>query len=197
MGTFAEFKCKCGYEAYGKWGFGMNPIYREQGISLAPALCRDCRELVSINENAVLLHCPSCKGIHVVLYSDPSLGQVRRKSVIRSRPVHRTRSLMTIQNQSRMPNQTIQMRTMMSWTLTICSATKSKKRRTTSVESTRPTISVPSVIDLPWKRDSAGCSTEGLFRCVERPCHLKVAGSFFSGSIGQYFFRSGNPLKYL
>jgi hypothetical protein len=88
MGTFAEFKCKCGYEAYGKWGFGMNPIYREQGISLAPALCRDCRELVSINENAVLLHCPSCKGIHVVLYSDPGLGQVRRKSVIKRRPVH-------------------------------------------------------------------------------------------------------------
>jgi phage FluMu protein Com len=88
MGTFAEFKCKCGYEAYGKWGFGMNPIYREQGISLAPALCRDCRELVSINENAVLLHCPSCKGINVVLYSDASLGQVRKKSVIRSRPVH-------------------------------------------------------------------------------------------------------------
>lgn len=89
MGTFADFKCKCGYEAYGKWGIGMNPIYREQGISLAPALCRDCRELVSINENAVLFHCPRCKGIHVVLYRDPSLGQVRRKSVIRSRPVHR------------------------------------------------------------------------------------------------------------
>jgi hypothetical protein len=127
MGTFADFKCKCGYEAYGKWGFGMNPIYREQGISLAPALCRDCRELVSINENAVLLHCPSCKGIHVVLYSDPSLGQVRKKSVIRSRPVHRTRSLMTIQSQSMMPNQTIQMMTMKSWTLTTCSTSTSKR----------------------------------------------------------------------
>ena len=67
----------------------MNPIYREQGISLAPALCKDCQELVSIDENAVLLHCPSCKGINVVLYSDPSLTQVRRKSVIRSRPVYR------------------------------------------------------------------------------------------------------------
>jgi hypothetical protein len=66
----------------------MNPIYREQGISLAPALCRDCQELVNINENAVLFHCPSCKGIHVVLYSDPSLGQVRRKSVIKTRPVY-------------------------------------------------------------------------------------------------------------
>jgi Zn finger protein HypA/HybF involved in hydrogenase expression len=85
MGTCAEFKCKCGYEAYGKWGIGMNPIYREQGISLTPALCRDCRELVNINENFVLLHCPRCKGIHVVLYSDPSLGQVRRKSVAKVR----------------------------------------------------------------------------------------------------------------
>jgi hypothetical protein len=89
MGNFADFKCKCGYEAYGKWGFGMYPIYREQGISLAPALCWDYRELVSINENAVLLHCPSCKGINVVLYSDPSLGQVRRKSVIKRRPVYK------------------------------------------------------------------------------------------------------------
>ncbi|GAB6909331.1 hypothetical protein JCM12296A_51740 [Desulfosarcina cetonica] len=89
MGTCADFKCKCGYEAYAKWGFGMNPIYKEQNISLAPALCRDCRELVNINENAVLLHCPSCKGINVVLYSDPSLGQVRRKSIIKTRPVHR------------------------------------------------------------------------------------------------------------
>ena len=67
----------------------MNPIYREQGISLAPAICKDCRELVSINENAVLLHCPCCKGIHEDLYSEPSLGQVRRKSVIKTRPVHR------------------------------------------------------------------------------------------------------------
>ena len=89
MGTFSDFKCKCGYEATGKYGIGMNPIYREQKICLAPALCKDCRELVSINENAVLLHCPSCKGIHVVLYSDPSLGQVRKKSVVRRRPLYR------------------------------------------------------------------------------------------------------------
>ena len=89
MGTFADFKCKCGYEAYGRWGIGMNPVYREKNISLAPALCKDCQELVSINENAVLLHCPSCKGIHVVLYSDPSLNQERRKSVIKTRPVHK------------------------------------------------------------------------------------------------------------
>jgi hypothetical protein len=40
MGTCADFKCKCGYEAFGKWGIGMNPIYREQNISLAPPFVR-------------------------------------------------------------------------------------------------------------------------------------------------------------
>ena len=81
MGTCSDFNCKCGYEAFGKWGIGMNPIYREQKICLAPALCKDCRELVNVNENAVLPKCPECNGLNVVLYDDPSLGQVRRKSV--------------------------------------------------------------------------------------------------------------------
>ena len=89
MGTCADFKCKCGYEACGKWGIGMNPIYQEQKISLAPALCRDCRELVNIDENAVLLNCSECKGLNVVLYGDPGLKQMRRKSVLMSRPVHK------------------------------------------------------------------------------------------------------------
>ena len=88
MGTCSDFKCKCGYEAFGKWGIGMNPIYRKQKICLAPALCKDCRELVNINENAVLPKCPECNGLNVILYSDPSLGQVRRKSVIKSRLVY-------------------------------------------------------------------------------------------------------------
>jgi len=87
MRTYSDFKCNCGYEASAKWGIGMNPIYQEQRICLAPALCRDCRELVNINENSILLHCPSCKGLNVVLYSDPSLGQVRRKSVAKVRLV--------------------------------------------------------------------------------------------------------------
>jgi hypothetical protein len=43
MGISADFICECGYEAVGKWGIGMNPIYREQGISLAPALCKGHR----------------------------------------------------------------------------------------------------------------------------------------------------------
>jgi hypothetical protein len=196
MGTFAEFKCKCGYEAYGKWGFGMNPIYREQGISLAPALCRDCRELVSINENAVLLHCPSCKGIHVVLYSDPSLGQVRRKSVIKSRPVHRD----PVPDDHPEPVEDAQpdnpdedddeldLDDLLGDDI-------EEEDYICGVDTTY--YLCPKCNRYRWKRDSAGCSTEGLFRCVERPCHLKVAGSFFSGSIGQYFFRSGNPLKYL
>ena len=88
MGTCSDFKCKCGYEAFGKWGIGMNPIYREQKICLAPALCRDCRELVNINENAVLPKCPECNGLTVILYSDPSLGKVRRKSEMRCRFVN-------------------------------------------------------------------------------------------------------------
>ena len=89
MGTFTDFKCKCGYEACGKWGIGMNPIYQEQKISLAPALCKDCRELVNINGNAILLKCRECNGLNVVLYSDPGLAQVRRKSVKRSRSINR------------------------------------------------------------------------------------------------------------
>ena len=89
MGNFMEFKCKCGYEVVGRSGFGKNPIYRENNICLAHALCKDCRELVSINKNAVPLRCPRCKGINVVLYSDPSLCQVRRKPVIRKRRVYR------------------------------------------------------------------------------------------------------------
>jgi phage FluMu protein Com len=88
-GALVVFKCECGYEACGKYGKGTNPIYRENNICLAPALCKDCRELVSINKNAVQLHCPGCKGINVVFYSDPSLTQVRRKSVIRRRWVYR------------------------------------------------------------------------------------------------------------
>ena len=73
----------------GKWGIGMNPIYREKNISLAPALCKDCRELVSINENAVLLQLPKVvKASMSVRYSDPSLGQVRRKSVIKTRLIY-------------------------------------------------------------------------------------------------------------
>ena len=88
MGTFSDFKCKCGYEACGKWGIGMNPIYREQKISLAPALCNDCQELVNINENAVLPKCPECNGLNVIFFSNPSLGQVRRKSVVTSRLVY-------------------------------------------------------------------------------------------------------------
>lgn len=89
MGTCSDFECKCGYEAYGRWGFGMNPIYREQKICLAPALCRDCRELVNVNENAALPKCPKCNGLDVVLYDDPSLGQVRRQSVANVRFVRR------------------------------------------------------------------------------------------------------------
>jgi len=89
MGTCADFNCKCGYEAYGKWGIGMNPIFREQNISLAPALCRDCREFVNINANAVLLKCPKCNGTNVTPYSDHSLSNVRKKSVLKSRPVYR------------------------------------------------------------------------------------------------------------
>ena len=88
MGTFADFKCKCGYEAFGKWGIGMNPIYQEPKISLAPALCRDCQELVNINENSVLSKCPECNGLNVIPYSDTSLGQIRKKSVAKSRLVY-------------------------------------------------------------------------------------------------------------
>ena len=88
MGTCSDFKCKCGYEAFGKWGFGMNPIYQEQKISLAPALCKDCRGLVNINVNAVLPKCRECGGFNVIPYSDPSLGQVRRKSVKKTRSVY-------------------------------------------------------------------------------------------------------------
>ncbi|MBC2711132.1 MAG: hypothetical protein HGJ94_09100 [Desulfosarcina sp.] len=91
MGTFSDFNCKCGYEAFGRWGIGMNPIYREQKICLAPALCKDCRELVNVNENAILPKCPECNGLNVVLYSDPGLGQVRRKSVKRSRFINKKR----------------------------------------------------------------------------------------------------------
>ena len=89
MGTCSDFICKCGYEAFGKWGIGMNPIYQEQKISLAPALCKDCRELVNINENAVLPKCRECGGINVIPYSELSLGHVRRKSVRRSKFVNR------------------------------------------------------------------------------------------------------------
>ncbi|MCB2148205.1 MAG: hypothetical protein KQI81_17140 [Deltaproteobacteria bacterium] len=89
MGICSDFTCKCGYEAYAKWGIGMNPIYREQGISLAPALCRDCRELVNINENAIPFKCSKCDGLNVIPYSEPELGQLRRKSVVKSRPVYR------------------------------------------------------------------------------------------------------------
>ena len=76
MGTFAEFKCKCGYEAYAKWGFGMNPIYRKQGTSLVPALCQDCRELVNINENAALLHCDEMADISFKLCPTRMTGSV-------------------------------------------------------------------------------------------------------------------------
>ena len=88
MGTYSDFTCKCGYEAHGRWGIGMNPIYREQKICLAPALCKDCRELVNINENAVLQICPECGGFNVIPYNDPGLAQVRRKSVKKTKPVY-------------------------------------------------------------------------------------------------------------
>ena len=89
MGTFADFKCKCGYEAFGKWGIGMNPIYREQKISLAPALCKDCRELVNINENAVLPKCRECGGFNVIFSRDPGLGKPGRKSVKKTRTIYK------------------------------------------------------------------------------------------------------------
>lgn len=88
MGTSSDFKCKCGYNAFGRWGFGMNSIYQEQNISFAPALCRDCHKLVNINVNAEPLKCPECIGLNVVLYSDSSLCRVRRKSIIESRLVY-------------------------------------------------------------------------------------------------------------
>ena len=87
MGTFAESKCKCDYKKYAHWGRGMNPIYREQNISLTPAICRDCLELVNVNENAAQIECPESKGHNVTLYRDPSLRKVRRKSKIKTRPV--------------------------------------------------------------------------------------------------------------
>ena len=89
MGTFADFKWDCAYEVCGRWGIGMNPIYIEQKICLTPALCRNCREMVNVNENAKTPKCPKCDCLDVILYSDPSLGQVRRKSVIKTRPVYR------------------------------------------------------------------------------------------------------------
>lgn len=67
---------------------GMNPIFREKKITLEPALCRHCHELVNVNKNAVLPKCPICTGQDVTLYSDPKLWQVRRKSVIKSRLVY-------------------------------------------------------------------------------------------------------------
>lgn len=79
MGISADFKCKCGYEACGRWGIGMNPIYREQRIRLAPTLCKDCQELVNINDYEETFQCHKCKGFKVVLYSNHNLMKTVRK----------------------------------------------------------------------------------------------------------------------
>ena len=89
MGSFADFKCECGYAACGRWGGGMARKYREQNINLAPALCKDCKELLNINVNDEPPKCCVCNGLNVIPYSDPSLAQVRIKSVVKSRPVQR------------------------------------------------------------------------------------------------------------
>ena len=165
MGTFSDFKCKCGYEAHGRWGIGMNPIYREQKICLAPALCKDCRELVNINENAVLPKCPECNGLNVKLYSDPSLGQFRRKSVIKSRPVYTGQPLRTIQKQAMRFKRIC--RTMTTMIMDWASSTQmmtSLRWKTTSMVSTRPIIFAPSVIDSRWKNRDAGFLTDGSYR---------------------------------
>jgi ribosomal protein L37AE/L43A len=56
MGLFFHVSCPCGYE---------NPMVIEgigfAGVPHAPALCRHCREVVSVRTDTKRLRCPTCR----------------------------------------------------------------------------------------------------------------------------------------
>jgi len=55
MGEMLQARCTCGYEARTSAGCGM-----VSGPEYAPALCRQCRELVTVPVNGGGSACPRC-----------------------------------------------------------------------------------------------------------------------------------------
>ena len=70
MGSLLQGRCKCGYEAGPIQGGGGKATYKY--FCGAPALCPQCKKLVTVNYLEDTLECPSCNG-PVTVYDDPSL----------------------------------------------------------------------------------------------------------------------------
>jgi predicted RNA-binding Zn-ribbon protein involved in translation (DUF1610 family) len=73
MGTALTASCQCGYEKGTSVGGTMRNFMT---VCHAPALCRDCKELVTLNYLAGEHSCPNC-GKEVAFYNHESL---RRKN---------------------------------------------------------------------------------------------------------------------
>ena len=84
MGAIVRAECSCGYHTSNRIdntgrlivgeevliGNGM----RTRGIHYYPALCRTCREVVTMNLERVRLSCPVCSGPDVIPYYEPRMG---------------------------------------------------------------------------------------------------------------------------
>lgn len=79
MGTFYRATCACGHETdMVLEGSGFS------GVPVAPAICRHCRDVISVRVGAKRLRCPRCRRKPELLdLGDDDDGQ---ESLVRDRP---------------------------------------------------------------------------------------------------------------
>lgn len=83
MGTIYEYKCECGYVKEAFQGAGMASFKRKSIIAsifkghkkfhFEAAICKDCNELIVINNFDKKHKCHECKGKNVTTYKEPDL----------------------------------------------------------------------------------------------------------------------------
>ena len=78
MGTITNCKCECGYKKTMFLGCGMSEL--DDDINRVAALCKDCHEVISVNDYEETFQCHKCEGSNVVLYSDHSMMATVRRS---------------------------------------------------------------------------------------------------------------------
>ena len=77
MGTITNCECECGYKKTMFLGCGMREL--DDDIHRVAALCKDCHEVISVNDYEEQFQCHQCHGTNVVLYSDHSLMRTVRR----------------------------------------------------------------------------------------------------------------------
>jgi len=79
MGAEVVATCSCGYETSSLIGGGMLNFDR---VCIFPALCEDCRLLVSVNLYEDSPKCPQCKKENIIPYGHTRLVGKKSRSVV-------------------------------------------------------------------------------------------------------------------